>query len=858
MAQGLRGELGLSRTNWRSIWQMIIKRSPKQASLRTACALEELEPRTLMSSLNVVATGPTSAALTWTGESGATGYFVLRSTDGTHYTQLANTASTARTYTDTTALAGHTYEYEVQANNKGLGMTPTNVVTLTTPMVTPTGLAATATPTSVSLTWTDSDASAVGYYILRSTNGGEFTQIAKTTTTAKSYKDTGLSSFNLYAYKVEAYNNNSQTSAASNVASVRTPIAPPTGLTATAATGAVTLNWTDNFLNATGYYVLRATDGVHFTQIATLTSGTATQYVDHGVLSGHAYQYQVEAVDGSSASAAASTTANTPLAAPGSLTLTVKSATSIALSWTKLDANTVGFYILRSTNGGSFTTIATIATATTTTYTDTTNASGTSYSYKVEGFAGSIVSAATDARTAITPLVAPSGLTITYKNSAATLTWVDKDTHATGYNILRSTDGTTFTQYATVTGGSATTYADSSITAGDTYYYKVQATNSVAVSPVTAAASVSVPLAGSGGVTVNIRYGDELVITETAASDSVSVSESNGQISILADGQTITESIPAAGVFIYARAAGDTINIDSSDAVFTTVDTIDNFTNTITSAGTDVSAWVNSTDTYTGTGVVHKVAAFAGNVAKTIGAALANPTDSGAVMTVQASLWGTGPVAADINQGEVGDCYFLSSLAAFAGVRTQQLQDSAVDLGDGTFAVQFMSAGKPVFVRVNDQFASGPFNGYMFAHPGTDGSIWAPVFEKAFAYFRTGANTFASINSGWMGEVYSDLGVNSEFIQPTSYTDNSLYTLLANALANHMPVTFGTGSSAPGLVSGHAYTLVSVYQSGGKNYYVVRNPWGTQGDSLENSAGYATLSFAQMTANFVEGCVATS
>jgi fibronectin type 3 domain-containing protein len=839
---------------------MIIKRSPKRTQLRNACVLEELEPRTLMSSLSVVATSPTTAALTWTGESGATGYFVLRSTDGTHYTELANTASTARTYTDSTALAGHTYDYEVEANNKGLGMAPTNVVTLTTPMVTPTGLTVTApSPTSIQLTWTDKDSSTVGFYILRSTNGGAFTQIAKTTTTATSYKDTGLSSFNVYAYKVEAYNNNSETSAVSNTATIRTPIAPPTGLTAAATNGTtIQLNWTDNDVNAIGYYVLRATDGVHFTQIAKLTSESADSYTDQGVISGHAYQYEVEAYNGTTLSGVAAAAANTPLAAPTGLALTVKSATSIALSWVKGDANTVGYYVLRSTSGGAYTKIATITAATTTTYTDTTNASGTSYSYEVEAYAGSIISPATDARTAVTPLVAPTGLTVNYNNSNAVLTWVDKDTHATGYNILRSTDGVTFTQYAQVTGGTATTYTDSSVTAGDTYYYKVQAINTVAVSPFTAAASLNIPLAGNGGVSITLRYGDELVITEADASDSVTLSENNGTLTILADGQTFTDSVPAAGVFIYSRAAGDTINIAASDTVFTTVDTIDNFTNTIASAGTDVSAWINSTDTYTGTGVVHRIAAFAGGVSKAIGAALANPTDSGAVTTVQASLWGTGPVAGDINQGEVGDCYFLSSLAAFAGVRTQQLEDSAVDLGDGTFAVQFMSAGKPVFVRVNDQFASGPFNGYMFAHPGSDGSIWAPVFEKAFAYFRTGANTYASINSGWMGEVYADLGVNSEFIQPSSYTDNSLYTLLSNALANNMPVTFGTGNGAPGLVSGHAYTLVSVYQVNGKNYYVVRNPWGTQGDSLENSAGYATLTFAQMTANFIEGCVATA
>jgi hypothetical protein len=37
-------------------------------------------------------------------------------------------------------------------------------------------------------------------------------------------------------------------------------------------------------------------------------------------------------------------------------------------------------------------------------------------------------------------------------------------------------------------------------------------------------------------------------------------------------------------------------------------------------------------------------------------------------------------------------------------------------------------------------------------------------------------------------------------------------------------------------------------------HYVVRNPWGVSGDSLENSQGYATLTYSQMVANFTDGC----
>jgi hypothetical protein len=225
-------------------------------------------------------------------------------------------------------------------------------------------------------------------------------------------------------------------------------------------------------------------------------------------------------------------------------------------------------------------------------------------------------------------------------------------------------------------------------------------------------------------------------------------------------------------------------------------------------------------------------------------------------MKVTGSLWGTGPVAADVNQGYVGDCYFLSSLASFANLQPALLQSSAVDMGDGTYTVQFMtSANTPEFIRVSNDISTYGGGSYVYARPGSSGSLWAVVLEKAFAYFRTGANTYSSINSGWMGSAYALFGVNSTFFYLSSTSATSLYSTLSSELAAGKEVTLGTGN-APNLVSGHAYTLVSCTITNGVASYVVRNPWGVSGDSLENSQGYATLTYSQMVANFVDCCEA--
>jgi fibronectin type 3 domain-containing protein len=631
-------------------------------------------------------------------------------------------------------------------------------------------------------------------------------------------------------------------------------LATPTVLTATAsAPTTVQLHWKDSDTTATGYFVLRSTDGVHYTQISKLTSGAVSSFTDVTALSGRAYDYEIQAQKGTTNSAVSTRAiVTTPLAAVSKLTASATGPKTVQLNWTDNDASATGYYILRATDGVHFTQISKVTSATVKTFTDATAVSGHAYQYGVEAFDAAIAAPASNAASIITPLAAPTGLAASLSGLTIKLTWTDTDSSATGYNVFRSTDNVHFCQITTLSTGSANTYTDSSTTYGTTYYYKIQAFDVVTTSTTSAVVSKATP---TPGVSIATEFGDELVITAAGADDSIAVSESGYTFTITADGNTFTDAATSAGLFIYTRGGTDTINIAKSVTSDTTVETIDGAATSIASAGTDVTSWIDSTDIYTGTGAVHRISTFAGGVSKAIGAALANPKDAGATIKVSASLFGAAPIAGDANQGEVGDCYFLSSLAAFAGQDPSVLVQSAVDMGDGTYVVQFMSHNTPTFVRVSNAFSSGPFGGFMYAHPGTDGSIWAMVMEKAFADFRTGANTYASINSGWMGEVYSDFGISSMSFSTNSYTQTTLFNMLSADLASGDAVTFGTSQSPPNLVGDHAYTLVSAYKdSSGVAHYVVRNPWGVAGDAVENSQGYATLTFAQMVANFVDGC----
>ncbi len=804
-----------------------------------------------------------SVALSWTNnDNTATGFTILRSLDGVHFAPLTTvTGAGTTTYTDSGVQSGHAYSYQVVATAAAVRSAVSNTTAIITPLVAPSGLTVNGQSGNAVLTWTNNDSFATGYTISRSTNGTTFTVIQKLAGgTINTFTDSTTLASTTYYYKVTATNAIASSTGGTAI-QVNMPVGMPSGLTATASGSTVALSWTDKDPLATGYNILRSSDGATYTQIDTLTISTASTYTDSTVSTGAKYFYEVQAVNGSALSSVSnSANAVVPLLAPTGLTVTA-TAGSAVLTWTNADTAATGYTISRSTDGINFTLLTKLSSGSATTYSDSTVTSANTYYYQIQATNTVAASPLSGTSQVAMPVQTVTGLTATAGSTGVVLNWTDVDPSATGYKVLRSTDNSTFTALTTVTQGNATTYTDYQVTSGTQYYYQVQVLNgsvsSVASTTANATATVTPPSPTT--VKITTRYTNELVITATGATDTVSVSQSGSTLTITANGQVTQQPLPANGLFIYARGGTDGITVGSSVTVQTTIEAIDGAVDTITSAGTNVGVWDDSNDIFTGTGTAHTVSSFAGNVSKASGASLPDPTDAGTTMKIAASLWGSGPVPADINQGQVGDCYFMSSMAGFALQNPKLLQQSAVDMGDGTYTMQYENNGTPTFIRVSNDISTYGGGGYMYARPGASGSVWGAILEKAFAYFRTGANTYNSINSGWMGSVYALLGVNSTFFNSSAVTtDAAMYSKLSADLSSHKVVTMGTFSSPPNLVGGHAYTLISVSQSKGVGQYVVRNPWGVSGDKLENSQGYATLTYAQFVANFADVCEATS
>ena len=376
-------------------------------------------------------------ALSWTAPAedadSVTGYEVLRAVgEGDLATLVADTASTATSYTDSTATeAGETYAYQVkairgedrsQASSQAQVQVPHDPVDLA-----PTGLtAALAEGGGVTLSWTapaeDAD-SVAGYEVLRAVGEGDLaTLVADTASTATSYTDsTATEAGETYAYQVKAIRGEDRSQASDQV-QVQVPHDPadlrPTGLTASLVDNKVTLSWvapTQNAAAVDGYEILRRRPSEGEGALATLvadTESTATTYTDATANeAGVVYVYRLKALRGSEVSRWSNfarielstdyvpdpTPTPEPEStpddqAPTGLTAALADGSGVALSWDAPaeDADSVtGYEVLRAVGEGEIATLAADTGSTATAYTDATaTEAGETYAYQVKAIRG--------------------------------------------------------------------------------------------------------------------------------------------------------------------------------------------------------------------------------------------------------------------------------------------------------------------------------------------------------------------------------------------------------------------------------------------------------------------------------------
>lgn len=254
---------------------------------------------------------------------------------------------------------------------------------------------------------------------------------------------------------------------------------------------------------------------------------------------------------------------------------------------------------------------------------------------------------------------------------------------------------------------------------------------------------------------------------------------------------------------------------------------------------------------------LQQVSSFANGADRTLdGDVIADPTVQAGI-TYRAFLNNplfvrSGPGLSDIRQGAIGDCYLLAGLGAIANDSPLTLRQNVVDFNDGTYGVRLGNS----FYRVDNELPvkSGSTQA-AFADLGRQNSMWVAVVEKAFAHYRRGQNSYASIDGGLPEEASRAFGATD--VGSRMFASYGTARALTNDLYNRwnryqlVTVSFVGGAANGPVVLSHAYTVASIIQgaAGMITGIVLRNPWGFDGGSQTDSNqfdGLVTLTPAQL------------
>ena len=479
--------------------------------------------------LRATASGDSAIDLAWTapadtGGSKVTGYKIEVSSNGgsSFTTRVGNTRNANLSYRHSNLAANTTRHYRVSAINSNGTSGPSNVANATTGA----GVGAPSPPRNLSakaigdsaidLSWTapaDTGSSRItGYKIEVSSNGGSsFTTLnGNTGNTNLTYKHTGLSAGTTRHYRVSAINSIGP-SGPSNTARATTEggseSGPPRNLRATASgDSAIDLSWTapadTGGSKITGYKIeVSSNGGSSFTTRVGNTRNTNLTYKHTGLSAGTTRHYRVSAINGQGTSgpsnvANATTGGGSAPAPPTDLTATADGETAIDLSWTA-PADTgssaiTGYGIEVSENDSIWTDLEADTESRGTTYEHSGLDPGDTRYYRVSAInrvGTSGPSNVDDATTESAPPGAPTGLAATALDSTQIeLAWTepvdDGGSDITGYRIAMSPNGISgWSDLVANTGSTATSYADTTLSANTTRFYRVSAINGAGTGP---------------------------------------------------------------------------------------------------------------------------------------------------------------------------------------------------------------------------------------------------------------------------------------------------------------------------------------------------------------------------------------
>ena len=504
-----------------------------------------------------VSGNPSSAYLNWnlsTDDVGVAGYYVLRNGTviGSSAQLLPTTPPPSNTviFTDTGLAEATSYTYTIEAYDMAGNVSqPSQPITVSTadatPPTPPPGLTIKpASCYSVTLTWSPStDNGTISQYLIWwGLSPNSMVQVANTYGTKYSYTYSSLSPAATYYFGVEAEDSYHNVSLMSPAVAVTTPQLPQPPATVTASpvsTTKATITWSASTggLAIANYHVYRGTSPSSLTQLCTTTK---TTYTDTTLSASTTYYYAIQAVDTgsppdlSAMSAPVSVTTYGPPSAPANLVATAQATTRIGLTWSAAASGGLAIANYRVWRGSTPSNLVQLGTTTKLSYTDTTVQPATLYYYAVQ---------AADTASDLSPLSppvsvstygppnAPANLTATATSaSKISLTWsaaVSNGLAIASYHVYAGTSPGTLTQIVVTKN---TSYTNTSLSPGTTYYYAVQAADTgndlSPLSPTVAATTCTLPTI-PGNVTAQGVSSTQITVNWTASTGTLAIGHYN-------------------------------------------------------------------------------------------------------------------------------------------------------------------------------------------------------------------------------------------------------------------------------------------------------------------------------------------
>jgi hypothetical protein len=238
---------------------------------------------------------------------------------------------------------------------------------------------------------------------------------------------------------------------------------------------------------------------------------------------------------------------------------------------------------------------------------------------------------------------------------------------------------------------------------------------------------------------------------------------------------------------------------------------------------------------------------------------LDRPNASGTYRQFAGQLFVNGAAYTDVNQGQVGNCYFMASLAEAALRNPSVLNNLFVVNGDGTYTVKFFNYGQAEYVTVDTFLPTNGSGNAIYAGMGKNfansaNELWTMLAEKAyvqanqFGWIRpglpgSGQNAYSGIEGGY---IYASLGhvTGQTTIAFASTASSANFTTFVTAWNAGKLIGFAsksTPASGSGVVGNHAYTVIgynstnqtiTLYNPWGPNYATVTMTWAQIGGSF--------------------------